>query len=81
MRKSNFLENKITAMVEETEARQHVLFSGLNSRLTKKAKHSLRVCRRCTLFIRPMQSSPQTWTHTQVNCSMPKKQENHLSRV
>ena len=40
-------------MVQKTEARQRILFSGLNSRLTKKAKQSLRVCRRCTLFIKP----------------------------
>ena len=30
---SNFLEDEITAIVEETETRQHVLFRGLNSRL------------------------------------------------
>uniref|UniRef100_A0A0E9XUR7 Myb/SANT-like DNA-binding domain-containing protein n=1 Tax=Anguilla anguilla TaxID=7936 RepID=A0A0E9XUR7_ANGAN len=37
-RKANFLEDEITAMVEEIEDRQHVLFSGLNSGLTNKAK-------------------------------------------
>lgn len=30
-RNSNFLEDEIMAMVEEFEASQHVLFSGLNS--------------------------------------------------
>uniref|UniRef100_A0A0E9VPC1 Uncharacterized protein n=1 Tax=Anguilla anguilla TaxID=7936 RepID=A0A0E9VPC1_ANGAN len=28
-RKANFLEDEITAIVEEIEGRQHVLFSGL----------------------------------------------------
>lgn len=37
-RKANFLEDEITAMVEEIEDRQHVLFGGLNSGLTNKAK-------------------------------------------
>lgn len=31
---SDFLEDEITAIVEETETRQHILFRGLNSRLT-----------------------------------------------
>ena len=33
--KANFLEDKI----EEIEARQHILFRGLNSGVTNKAKH------------------------------------------
>ncbi|KAJ8346446.1 hypothetical protein SKAU_G00278470 [Synaphobranchus kaupii] len=37
-RKANFLEDELTAMVEEIEDRQHVLFGGLNSGLTNKAK-------------------------------------------
>ena len=37
-RKANFLEDEITAMVEEIEDRQHVLFGGLNSGLTNKVK-------------------------------------------
>jgi hypothetical protein len=37
-RKANFLKDEITAMVEVIEDRQHVLFSGLNSGLTNKAK-------------------------------------------
>lgn len=38
-RKANVFEDEITPMVEEIEARQHVLFGGLTSRLTNKAKH------------------------------------------
>ena len=37
-RRANFVEDEITAMVEEIEGRQHVLFGGLNSGLTNKAK-------------------------------------------
>lgn len=33
-RKLNVLEHKITVMVEETEAREHLLFGELNSGLT-----------------------------------------------
>ena len=32
------------AMVEEIDARQHVLFSGLNSGLTNKAAHAPQEC-------------------------------------
>lgn len=34
--KSNFLEEELTGMIAETEARQQVLFGGLNSGLTNK---------------------------------------------
>lgn len=47
-----FLEEEITAMVEETEAKQPVLFGGLNSGLTN--------C--CALFTKLLQRSPQSWT-------------------
>lgn len=43
-RKSRFLEDKIVAMAEEIEARQHVLFSGVNRGLTSKAKHAAWEC-------------------------------------
>ena len=37
-RKANFLEDEITVMVEGIEDRQHILFGGLNSGFTNKAK-------------------------------------------
>ena len=42
-RKARFLEEDITAMVEETEAKQHVLFGRVNSGVTNKAKHMLQL--------------------------------------
>lgn len=39
-RKSNILGDEITAMVEDIEARQHVLFCVINIGLTNKVKHS-----------------------------------------
>lgn len=36
--KSDFIEDEITVMVDEIEARLHISFSGLHSRLRRKAK-------------------------------------------
>lgn len=43
-KRENLLEDEITAMVGETEARQHELFVGLNSSLTNEAKHAAWEC-------------------------------------
>lgn len=43
-RKFNFLEGEIMAAAEEIKARQHVLFGGVNSGLTNKAKNAAWDC-------------------------------------
>ncbi len=40
----NLLEDKILAVVEEIETRQHILLTGLNKGLTNKVKHTACEC-------------------------------------
>lgn len=69
------MKDDITATVEETEARQRLLFSELKKR---NKTHNLRVCRCCMLFIELVQSSPQFWTHTHPDLqNLHNQQEKH----
>ena len=64
-RKANFLEDKITAMVEEIEDRQHILFGWLNSGLTNKAKQVAWEC--VAAAVNEVGSKPELWLMWKIN--------------
>ena len=89
-RKANFLEDEITAMVEEIEDRQHVLFAGLNSGLTNKAKQVSWEC--VAAAVNQVEQQDRTvadvenkWSDIKLQgkkiISIHNQQENHLHQV
>ena len=72
-REAKFLGNQIMPMVE-IKPRQHKLFSGINSKLTNKAKHIIPI----TLFPKLMQSTTQAWAHvSKTAIPLQNQQENY----